>query len=141
MFLRQADGISDQGFTLVEVMVALVCLAIGLVLLWGLHLSSLKMDMSSQRRAQAIEIARRNLEWFRNPTNWTANPTCSAPLTGAADPSLYTCSVTFTTPAAATFQRNVQVVVTWNDRFQRKTGTSGTTLIPRVVRLTAVYIN
>ncbi|NTU48421.1 MAG: prepilin-type N-terminal cleavage/methylation domain-containing protein, partial [Syntrophobacteraceae bacterium] len=63
-------GNTDSGFTLVEVLVSLGAMAIGFTILMGMHYSSIKMEMSDQRRVQALEIARTNLEILRDLNGW-----------------------------------------------------------------------
>lgn len=52
----------QNGFTLVETLVALVILAIALVGTWKLNLAVLHNDMSSHNRATATQVADKKLE-------------------------------------------------------------------------------
>ena len=63
---RPTDGNTKRGFTLVEVMVSFAAMAIGFVILWGMHFASLRMQSSDQMRAEALRVATAALEWQRN---------------------------------------------------------------------------
>lgn len=93
-------GNTDWGFTLVEVLVSLAAMAIGFTILMGMHYSSVRMEMSDQRRVQALEIARTNLEMLRDLNGWD-RVNCPSPPATVQSPAAaqYSCMVA-TVPAA-----------------------------------------
>lgn len=136
-----SSGSDDRGFTLVEVVVSLAAMAIGFALVWGMHFSSLRMDMSAMRRSIAVERASGTLERFRQSSNWTAAacPGFNSTLSGVGN--FYNCAFTVTTPPLYPWQRAVVVTVSWNER--RKTVTGGTkteVTLPNDITLSALYI-
>jgi prepilin-type N-terminal cleavage/methylation domain-containing protein len=144
-------GNTENGFTLIEVMVSLAAMAIGLVLLWGLHFSSLRMEWTDHRRTQAVEIGRRNLEILRtqnmmNPAPGSATPLVLNPCpdtTGFALPSFpasstCTASVQWSEPSFP-WQRTVTLTITWPERSRIGPGGSSATAIPQTVQMVAVY--
>ena len=62
---------NDKGFTMVEVLVAFVSLAIGMAAVWGLHISSLRVDLKNTRQTSALNNASQVLETLRNPKDST----------------------------------------------------------------------
>lgn len=148
---RPITGATESGFTLVEVMVSLVAMAIGLVLLWGLLFSSLRMEMTDHRRTQAIEIVRRNLEILRTRNMTNPVPGSAAPLvinpcpdtSGFGLPSFpasstCTASVQWSEPLFP-WQRSVTVTITWPERSRIGPGGSTATAVPQTVQMVAVY--
>ena len=148
---RPVIGNTESGFTLVEVMVSLVAMAIGFVLLWGLLFASLRMEMTDHRRTQAVEIARRNLEVLRtqnmtNPVPGSAAPFVINPCpdtTGFGLPSFpasstCTVSVQWSEPSFP-WQRTVTVTIAWPERSKIGPGGSSATAVPQTVQMVAVY--
>lgn len=133
------SGNTENGFTLVEVMVSLVAMAIGFVLLWGLLFSSLRMEMIDHRRTQAVEIVRRNLEILRTQKTVSGN-TCPD-TTGFALPLFppsSTCRARVEASALfPSWQRTVTVTIKWPER--SKPGASLATADNQTVEMVAVY--
>ncbi|MDR3570218.1 MAG: prepilin-type N-terminal cleavage/methylation domain-containing protein [Syntrophobacteraceae bacterium] len=71
------------GFTLIEVMVALVVLALGMLASIIGIMAALNHSMLNDLRAQAMEIAQEQVEWVENEpfATFDANPGNSYPLT------------------------------------------------------------
>ena len=56
----------SAGFTLIEVMVALVIMAIAFIALCGLHLTSFKTDVRNRNESRALFLANQKLEELRS---------------------------------------------------------------------------
>jgi prepilin-type N-terminal cleavage/methylation domain-containing protein len=133
-------GNIERGFTLVEVMVSLVAMAIGFVLLWGLLFSSLRMEMIDHRRTQAVEIARRNLEILRtqNTVSGNACPDTTGLGLPSFDPASSTCRARVDpSPLFPSWQRTVTVTIKWRER--AKPGARLATADNQTVEMVAVY--
>lgn len=139
-------GNTDSGFTLVEVLVSLAAMAIGFTILMGMHYSSVKMEMSDQRRVQALEIARTNLEMLRDLNGWD-RANCPSPPAAAQSPAAaqYSCTVT-TSPAApgagTDWPSDTTVRVTVRISWQERASIGGRGQAPRQsssVQLTKIY--
>lgn len=138
MFKCQKDGITKAGFTLIEVLVGLGAMAIGFVILMGLHYSSVRMEWSDTRRTQAMEIARRNLEMLRDPAkvNGVTCPAFGAPNYPASESNDFTCTVTAPAPPWSGSVQ-VSVTVTWKERLRMAEGRKNT--VARPVQLATIY--
>ncbi len=128
-------GNTDSGFTLVEVLVSLGAMAIGFTILMGLHYSSIKMEMSDQRRVQALEIARTNLEILRDLNGWD-RVNCPSPPAVVQSPAAaqYNCTVTTSPapPGAGTpWPEDTTVRVTVRIGWQERTSIGGRGPSPR----------
>jgi len=98
----------NTGFTLIEVLISMVVLAIGLLGLAGLQITSLKNNQSAYNRSQATQLAYDIADRMR------AN---SAPDPGAANPTApYGFAAKYLTafmaPTAATIQADCNAVTT-----------------------------
>ena len=78
--IRKTNKKSERGFTLLEVLVALVITSIGLLGLAGLMVNSLKNNQSSAMRSQAAWLAYDVIDRMR------ANRTLALPAGGGASP-------------------------------------------------------
>lgn len=148
---RPITGDTECGFTLVEIMISLVAMAIGLMLMWGLLFTSLRMEMTDHRRTQAVEIARRNLEVLRTTSTTNPVPGSAAPLVInpcpdtagfglPAFPASATCtaSVQWAEPLFP-WRRTVTVTITWPERSRVGPGGSTETAATQTVQMVAVY--
>jgi len=79
-FLRR----QSQGFTLIEVMIALVILAVGLLALMAMQIVSIKANAFSSEMTYSTMLAQRQLETLKNL------PFTDALLTGTTPPTLPT---------------------------------------------------
>ena len=79
---RPARVLERRGFTLIEVMVALVLLALGMLASIIGIMAALNHNMLNDLRAQAMEIAQEQVEYVRNQpfTTFDANPGNGYPL-------------------------------------------------------------
>jgi type IV pilus assembly protein PilV len=78
--IRRINKSSERGFTLLEVLVALVIMSIGLLGLAGLMVNSLKNNQSAAMRSQAAWLAYDIIDRMR------ANRPLALPVGGAASP-------------------------------------------------------
>uniref|UniRef100_A0A832EA68 Type II secretion system protein n=1 Tax=Desulfacinum infernum TaxID=35837 RepID=A0A832EA68_9BACT len=72
----------NDGFTLVEVLVALMVLGVALMSLWGFHWTSRQVNVSTKREAAALALANQRLEELRRQVasgKWADNCTEDAP--------------------------------------------------------------
>ena len=91
----------SSGFTLIEVLIAVVILSIGLLGLAGLQTLALRQNTSSQSRSQAVELINDLTDRMRaNITGATANPNPYL-VVGFADPG-WDCMTTFNVAASCT---------------------------------------
>lgn len=133
---------NHRGFTLVEVLISLACMAIAFVSLWGVHYSSMKTDVWTELETGAVSAAHSQLDFLRtlaftdpllNDGNHTAN---------ANDPplaALFTRSYTVATDGNYSWKKTIVVSVTWMER----TGTFGgvKTTVPRTVRMSSIIVD
>lgn len=88
------------GFTLIEVMIAVIVLAIGVIALLGSSAMVTRMLGQGRHATQAVEVATRRLENLRRAAYATATPcTDAAFVGGTATGTGYTETWTITTPA------------------------------------------
>lgn len=135
------DGTTSSGFTLIEVLVSLGAMAVGMVVLMGLHYSSIRMEWNDTRRTQAMEIARRNLEILRDPAkfNGTTCPGFGSPDYPASETTEFTCQVVSPTApwSGSTNPVQVAVTVTWKERLRMQEGRKYSAARP--VQLATIY--
>ena len=161
---RVAFNRSRAGFTLVEVLVALAAMAIGFVILWGMHFASLRMQRSDASRAEALRIAKSVIEMQRNRNatypgnNATFSPACGSFSScncdggSALTPPLFSntganndvarldngsCDVQFNWPSD--WQRQVVVTVGWSERISLTGGGGSANKRRQSVQLNAIY--
>lgn len=106
-----------MGFTLVEVLVSLMVLAVALMSLWGFHWTSRHVNMNSKREATALLLANEKLEAYRQAIaadNETYNPAGTETLT--KDHVVYTMTTSSNADATYPWKRNVTVSVRWAEQ-------------------------
>lgn len=103
---------NTAGFTIVEVLVAVMVLSIGVIALMGSTAMTTRMIGQGRRTTMAMEVASRRLETLRAMANRT-NPLCSAGSFASGGP-VTTDGVTETwvVPAAGS-SRAVHAIVTY----------------------------
>jgi type IV pilus assembly protein PilV len=101
----------EAGFTLIEIMIALVILSIGLVALAGLQLSAIKGNTFSNRMTAAVSIANQKLEQIKDKAY--ANILSESPTQIPQSP--FTTQVTVTNNIPLTNTKTVNVTVTWSE--------------------------
>jgi Tfp pilus assembly protein PilV len=120
-----------KGFTLVEVLIALGMMMVGLIALWGLHMTSVKVDIRNNNETRAVFHAERILEQLRATavTNFGA-------LAGGNDIPEAPFTRTWVVNAVNTWRRDIAVTVTWNERITTSTGQRAA--VPRTVQLSTI---
>jgi Tfp pilus assembly protein PilV len=109
----------QAGFTIVEVMIALLLTAIAIMGIIGLYVTTTRASGFTRHTTEASVLAEDKVEKLRTLTPASSIPT---PVTEAGiDPEgktgtggIYTLTYTVTIPGGSTFA-NVQVIVTWVD--------------------------
>lgn len=128
-------GTTNRGFTLIEVLVSLGTMAIGFVILMGLHYSSIRMEWSDTRRTEAIEIARTNLEMLRDPNKLKGTTCPSPPASG-----VYKCSFDTETEWRGIPQTTkATVTVEWEERVKMAGGRASLSPKKSRVQLTTLF--
>lgn len=146
---RPTDGNTNRGFTLVEVMVSLAAMAIGFVILWGMHFASLRMQSSDQMRAEALRVATAALEWQRNHNatypggNATTTVACPGTvfLAGSGQERMDggACQVQYNWPSS--WQKQVTATVSWRERISMTGGGGAANKRTQSVQLNTIYID
>lgn len=99
---------SDAGFTLVEVMIAIIVLSVGALAMAGTSAAAIRMVGQGKRSTQAAQLAVSRLETLRRISRSTS-PACTSLTSGNAN-AAYGMSESWTvTGAGAT--RSVQIIV------------------------------
>ena len=98
---------SEAGFTLLEVMIAIVLLTIGLLATASTFPSLMAEALYGKDQTRAANLAQQQMEVYRN----TATPTLAGRVGnyGTVASQYFDQNVTTTTPAAAYFTRDVQI--------------------------------
>lgn len=104
---------SEEAFTLIEIMIALVVLSVGLVALAGLQISAIKGNAFSKRMTTAVTIANARLEEIKNTAYANIQSESSAQVT--ASNMNFTRQVTVTNDSPVLNTKTVNVTVTWKD--------------------------
>jgi prepilin-type N-terminal cleavage/methylation domain-containing protein len=146
---RPTDGNTKRGFTLVEVMVSLAAMAIGFVILWGMHFASLRMQSSDQMRSEALRVATAALEWQRNHN--ATYPGSNATNTMACPSTIFlvasgqermeggACTMQYNWPSS--WEKRVTATVSWRERISMAGGGGAANKRTQSVQLTTIYID
>jgi type IV pilus assembly protein PilV len=106
--------LTKKGFTLIEVLVGLVILAIGLLAIAGMQLSSVKGNSFSSNLTQASVLAQDRLEVLRSLAWGHADLTGGMHNEGAIAGTIFTREYTITVIPGTTMLEIV-VTVRWRD--------------------------
>ena len=103
---------SEEGFTLVEIMIALVVLSVGLVALAGLQISAIRGNAFSKRMTTAVSIANEKMEQLKNSSY--ANILSESSIQVVQSNMNFSRQVTVTNNSPLPNTKTVNVTVTWS---------------------------
>ena len=113
----------NNGFTLVEVLIAIAVFSIGILAVGSLQIWNTKNNTTSNIMTQATMLARAQIEQLKSTADVTA-------LTNGADPNpidengnpggIFARSWTVTNPLGGNTSRRIQVIVSWNRHGQNR---------------------
>jgi len=102
------------GFTLVEVMIAMMIALIGMLALGSLTITSLDSNEAAQERTEAVNLGTSIMEdWIASPTDALPIPSCSPALTSPLVAGVHTACE----PLASTVKVNYDIYVTVNNPY------------------------
>ena len=108
-----------EGFTLIEIMIAVAIISIGLLALGGLQVSLIRGNALSQRMTAAISVAAQTIEQIKNTPYATIQS--ASPTQVVASGLNLTSQVTVTNNSPLANTKTVTVTVTWSDGLQTHT--------------------
>ena len=103
---------NKNGFTLIEVLVGLVILAIGLLAIAGMQITSVRGNFFSSNLTQASILAQDRLETLRNLPSLTVG-SYNDGLMGT--PPIFTRSYNVSVVPGTTIMLSIVVTVSWRD--------------------------
>jgi type IV pilus assembly protein PilV len=103
---------SEEGFTLLEIMIALVVLSVSLVALAGLQISAIRGNAFSKRMTTAVSIANEKMEQLKNSSY--ANILSESSIQVNQSNMNFTRQVTVTNNSPLPNTKTVNVTVTWS---------------------------
>jgi type IV pilus assembly protein PilV len=103
---------SEEGFTLLEIMIALVVLSVSLVALAGLQISAIRGNTFSKRMTTAVSIANEKMEQLKNSSY--ANILSESSIQVNQSNMNFTRQVTVTNNSPLPNTKTVNVTVTWS---------------------------
>ncbi|MGD0821387.1 MAG: prepilin-type N-terminal cleavage/methylation domain-containing protein [Desulfomonilia bacterium] len=108
-----------SGFTLIELVVAILVFAIGLVGILKMHQASIQSNNFSMQLTQAMNIAEDKIDYLRglgvNNTSMTVGTHNFVTVTSMGVPYAITTTVSVT-PNTNSLGRNVNLTITWNEK-------------------------
>jgi type IV pilus assembly protein PilV len=116
---RQPALAFDNGFTLIEILIALVILSIGLMALAGIQVSALKGNAFSKRMTTAVSIAEQMVEQIRNiPYDNIQSQSASQVSQSNIN---FTSQVAVTNDSPIVNTKTIHVTITWTDGLKTHT--------------------
>jgi type IV pilus assembly protein PilV len=103
----------EEGFTLVETMIALVVLSVGLVALAALQTSAIRGNAFSKRMTTAVSIANEKMEQLKNSSY--ANILSESPTQINQSNMNYSRQVIVTNNSPLPNTKTVNVTITWSE--------------------------
>lgn len=108
-----------EGFTLIEIMIAVAIISIGLLALGGLQVSLVRGNALSQRMTAAISVAEQKIEQVKNTSYANIEAESSTQIQASGFNFTRQVTVTDNSPLANT--KTVNVAVTWSDGLKTHT--------------------
>jgi prepilin-type N-terminal cleavage/methylation domain-containing protein len=106
---RHSERAGECGFTLVEILMAMVLLLVGVLAVLGALISSSTLTLGSQVHEAAIGFAEQQIEILRQQSFASLGMTAApSPSTDPNDPNFYTHSATASPPSCYEIQLNYQ---------------------------------
>jgi prepilin-type N-terminal cleavage/methylation domain-containing protein len=106
--------IPADGFTLIEVMIALVIMSIGLTALAAVQISAIRGNAFSKRMTTAVSIAEARMEQIKNGSYASIIPESAIQVTQSNMNFTRQVAVTNNSPLANT--KTINVTVSWSER-------------------------
>jgi type IV pilus assembly protein PilV len=106
--------IPADGFTLIEVMIALVVMSIGLTALAAVQISAIRGNAFSKRMTTAVSIAEARMEQIKNGSYASIIPESAIQVTQSNMNFTRQVAVTNNSPLANT--KTINVTVSWSER-------------------------
>ena len=103
----------EEGFTLIEIMIALVVMSIGLTALAAVQISAIRGNAFSKRMTTAVSIADEKIEQIKSIPY--ANIISESSIQITQSNMNFTRQVTVTDNSPLPNSRKVEVVVTWSE--------------------------
>jgi len=129
---------SSKGFTLIEVMIALMAMMVAFVAIWGLHLSSLKTDFKSDHTTRSLYWASMKLEQLKSVA---ATDFSNASLASGNDTPEGYYQRSWTVNNVSTWRKNITVTVSWPEKIQIPGGAKTTVMRPTRLTTTVVKLD
>ena len=104
---------TEEGFTLIEIMIALVVMSIGLTALAAVQISAIRGNAFSKRMTTAVSIADEKIEQIKSIPY--ANIISESSIQITQSNMNFTRQVTVTNNSPLPNSRKVEVVVTWSE--------------------------
>jgi type IV pilus assembly protein PilV len=109
----------SDGFTLIELVVAILIFAIGIVGIMKMHQASIQSNMFSMQLTQAMNISTNTIETLRglpfDHADMSVGAHAAVTFTSMGVP--YTVSYTVAvTPSSNNFGRNVNLTIAWDEK-------------------------
>lgn len=117
----------NEGFTLIEVMIAMVMLTFGILVLASSGAGITRMLSTGQRKTKATAIAASRLEVLRSAANSTTPKCTSGSLVSGSAAHAYNFAETWTVSGSG-FSRTVQVIVGYQSRGRAQGDTLNATI-------------
>jgi type IV pilus modification protein PilV len=102
---------ADQGFTLIEVMIALVVFSVGLLALAGLQVAAIQQNAFAKRLTAATALAEAALEQLKDTPYASVQSASATSVTSAGATFTRQVAVTAASPTPTT--KTVRVTVAW----------------------------